>query len=106
MFLPFAVPMVRREPSDRISDYYFCITKIVGYSKKQNGKVEHPNFSSTLRPIPYSQELPVPITLLNLEVMFPDDSYSSSACDSQLPEITSCGLRFYNHQRASFNNSK
>ena len=58
--MPFAVPMVWREPKDHTSDCYFCITKIKGITSKSKHTVHYPNIPSAMRPILHNQNLPVP----------------------------------------------
>jgi hypothetical protein len=41
--MPFAVPMVWREPKDHSTDCYFCITKIKGILSKFKKSVKYPN---------------------------------------------------------------
>ena len=56
----FAVPIVWREPQDHSSDCYFCITHIKGISSKSKNTVKYPNLPSVMRPVPYSEDLPIP----------------------------------------------
>ena len=56
----FAIPMVWREPQDHSSDCYFCITQIKGISSKSKHTVKYPNLASAMRPVPYSEDLPIP----------------------------------------------
>lgn len=92
--MPFAVPMVWREPTDHVRDCYFCITKTEGFSKKQRDKIQYPNLPSAIRPVPHSEELPVPIAPLNLDNIVPGDSSSSSESDLQLPKHTTDDTTF------------
>jgi hypothetical protein len=59
--MPFADPMVWREPKDHSTDCYFCITKIKGIQSKFKKSVKYPNIPSAIRPIPHSKQLPVPV---------------------------------------------
>lgn len=60
--MPFAVPMIWREPRDHTSDCYFCMVTPVGQglTKRKKWTVEYPNIPSALRPVPHSDENPVP----------------------------------------------
>lgn len=58
--MPFAVPMVWREPTSHAEDCYFCLTKIKGFSKKSKSTIEFPNVPSAIRPVPHGPELPIP----------------------------------------------
>ena len=58
--LPFAVPMVWREPKDHMNDCDFCLCNIKGYLVEKRGRIKYPNLSSAIRPVLHSDELPVP----------------------------------------------
>jgi len=59
--MPFAVPMVWREPKDHTTDCYFCLTQTAGYSSKNKNRIVYPNLPSAIRPVPHSDSLPVPV---------------------------------------------
>jgi hypothetical protein len=52
--------MVWRQPTDNVSDCYFCLTSITGVTVKSKHTVQYPNLPSAMRPVPHSAELPVP----------------------------------------------
>ena len=58
--MPFAIPMVWREPSDHSNDCYFCKCNIKCFNKQSLKKFVYPNLPSACRPIPHSSSLPVP----------------------------------------------
>jgi hypothetical protein len=58
--MPFAVPMIWREQKDHVTDCYFCLTSISGFSSKNKKNIEYPNLSSATRPVAHSETLPVP----------------------------------------------
>jgi len=60
--MPFAVPMVWREPSDHTSDCYVCLTPPVasGMNRKKKQRIDYPNIPSAIRPVPHWVDLPVP----------------------------------------------
>ena len=59
--MPFAVPMVWREPSNHSSDCYFCLTLPVasGMNRKKKQRIDYPNINSSIRPAPHEEDLPV-----------------------------------------------
>jgi len=58
--MPFAIPMVWREPTDHVSHCCFCLTTITGVTEKSKYTVQYPNLPCAMRPVPHSAELPVP----------------------------------------------
>lgn len=58
--MSFAVPMVWREPTDHTSNCYFCLTNTTGITNKSKHSLKYPNLPSAIRPVPHSQELPIP----------------------------------------------
>ena len=58
--IPFAVPIIRREPTDHITDCYFCLTNIKGFSKKNKFKIVYSSFQSALKPVPHGTDIPIP----------------------------------------------
>lgn len=59
--MPFAIPILWREPSNHYNDCYFCMTDIRGYSKKIKHKIEYPTVNSVSKPIPHSEDMPPPL---------------------------------------------
>jgi len=58
--MPVAVPMVWKEPEDHSSDCHFCLTNVTGITSKSKHTVQYPDLPSAMRPVPHSEELPVP----------------------------------------------
>ena len=58
--MPFGVPMIWREPTNHVTDCYFCMTKVRGFSKKNKHKIAYPLPPSAMRPVPHSDGIPVP----------------------------------------------
>ena len=84
--LPFGVPMVWREPKDHITDCYFCIVNIKGIGKKNRHRIFYPSITSAIRPIPHSEEIPVPL----FSGFAPSEDVSSTSKSEQmLQEFTS-----------------
>ena len=55
--MPFAIPMVWREPTDHNSNCYFCMIPQVAkrMSRKKKWTVEYPNILSALCPVPHEE---------------------------------------------------
>ena len=76
--MPFAVPMIWREPTNHVNDCYFCLTPSMkkGFNRKKKSVIEYSNIPSAICPVRHSDELPIPepreIDLLSL-----DDAESS-----------------------------
>ena len=59
--LAFGIPMTWREPMDHTTDCYFCLVNVKGVVMKTKHRIKYPNIPSAIRPIPHSDELPVPV---------------------------------------------
>lgn len=96
--MPFAIPMIWREPKDHQTDCYFCLTNIKGITSKSKYIVKYPNLPSAMRPVLHSEEFPVPVyadMALNYNTDFDqgeienssgkknDPSYEDSSCSSE-----------------------
>ena len=64
--MPFAIPMVWREPTDHVSDCCFCQTSITGVTANSKHTVQYPNLPSAMSPVHESAELPVPNPRTNM----------------------------------------
>jgi hypothetical protein len=58
--MPFAIPMIWREPTHHVPHCYFCLINITGVTAKSKHTVQYPNLPSAMRPVPHNVELPVP----------------------------------------------
>src|SRR5678815_615213 len=58
--MKFAVPMIWREPTNHVTDCYFCLTNVQGFSSKSKHCIQYPNLHTAMRPVPHSDDLPVP----------------------------------------------
>ena len=52
--------MIWREPTDHVTDCYFCLTNIKGFSKKNKSKIVYPSSRSALKPVPHGTDIPIP----------------------------------------------
>ena len=79
--MPFAVPVVWHEQSDRVTDCYFCMTAIRGSSQKNKSKISYPVCKSAIKPVPHSPDLPISQPPTEKE-----DSLSVNTCESTSTE--------------------
>ena len=59
--MPFAVPMIWREPKDHIQDCYFCLVNVKGFSRKYRIKISYLNLDSVRRPVAHDASMPAPL---------------------------------------------
>ena len=78
----FAVPMVCRELRNHADDCYFCLTNITGFKASSRKKIKYPNLRSAMRPVPHSDDLPVPTPPVNKDLLSPSDEEMPSRKDS------------------------
>lgn len=71
--MPFAIPMIWREPRDHHADCYFCSVNVAGFSVKNKHNIIYPNLESARRPIAHDDTLPVPVPPLDGLESFEDD---------------------------------
>ena len=89
--MPFAIPMVWREPKDHVSDCYFCLTSITGVTANCKHSVQYPNLPSAMRPVPHSVELPMPKSPINMTL---SDSESNDKDVGQANNNMDCDPTF------------
>ena len=92
--LRFGVPMVWREPQNHFNDCYFCIVNIKGINQNNRNKWTYPNLASALRPVPHSEEVPIPTfaqlpELDNDELSTSDQPSDSNQYDSDFDDTAS-----------------
>ena len=81
--IPFSVPMVWREPKNHFNDSYFCMTNIVGFTKKNKSKITYPNCESARKPLPHDEKNQPPVPPADMT----DPSYSEeSTSDTETRE--------------------
>ena len=79
--------MIWREPTNHVTDCYFCMVNTTGVGKKNRHKITYPNIHSAIRPVPHSEEVPVPVfkglpSLDNRDIGH--DTNEPDRCDSEL----------------------
>ena len=70
--MPFALPMIWREPTDHLTDCYFCHFGKELQRKKKKRTVNYRNIPSAIRLVPHTEDLPVPVPL-QLYILDSDD---------------------------------
>jgi len=53
--MPFAFPIVWREPKDHLFGCYFCLTNVKGFISKSKHTVKYPDLPSAMWPVPHSE---------------------------------------------------
>ena len=73
--------MVWREPTDHVNDCYFCLTPSIEkrFNRKKKSVIEYPNIPSAIRPVPHSDELPIPESR-EIDLLSSDNAESSEEC--------------------------
>ncbi|QQP53736.1 Uncharacterized protein FKW44_006318 [Caligus rogercresseyi] len=59
--LNFGIPMVWKEPTNHVTDCYFCAIDLSGMNRKKRDSLKYPDVQSARRPVAHSEEIPVPI---------------------------------------------
>ena len=60
--LKLGIPMVWREPTNHVTDCYFCAVDVTRINRKNRGNLKYPDFQSARRPVAHCDEIPVPIS--------------------------------------------
>ncbi|GFV38394.1 uncharacterized protein TNCV_4958371 [Trichonephila clavipes] len=84
--MPFAISIIWREPKDHSSDCYVCLTNIKGIASKSKHTVVYPDLQSAMKPVPHSEELPLPKPPEHVTL-----DEESSHSDRSKEEETVCG---------------
>ena len=80
--LKFGVPMVWREPRNHNDDCYFCIVNITGINRNNRSKWKYPDLASARRPVPHSDEVPIPRFHHLPELSEEELNLSDAPCDA------------------------
>ena len=59
--LDSGIPMICKEPTNHVTDSYFCAVDVTGINRKNQGSFKYPDLQSTCRPVAHCDEIPVPI---------------------------------------------
>jgi hypothetical protein len=86
--MPFAVPMIWREPKNHHDNCYFCIINTSGFSSKNKHKIFYPNLESALRPVAHDDSLPVPIPPDDGNILIPEEEDGNTCIELRENEST------------------
>ena len=70
--------MVWREPKNHHDDCYFCMVNITGINRNNRRKWKYPDLESARRPVPHSDEVPIPVFDHLIELIENSDESISS----------------------------
>ena len=59
--LNFGIPVVWREPTNHVTDSYFCVVDVTGINRKNRGSLKYPDLLSARRLVAHCDEIPAPI---------------------------------------------
>ena len=59
--LNFGIPMVWREPTNHVTDCYFCAVDVTNINRKNRGSLKYPDLHSARLPVADCDEIPLPI---------------------------------------------
>jgi len=99
--MPFAVPMVWREPSNHTTDCYFYMVPPVlgGIAKKKRGAIVYPNIPSALRPVLCGEGISVPASPKEFTIDSDEEDEGESTSGS--PETPASTEPHVSHGRSS-----
>lgn len=107
--LKFGVPMVWREPRNHIDDCYFCMVDVNGINRINHHMWKYPDILSAIRPVPHSDEVPIP-TFHQLPELCDDKSNTSDAthevykgedCDYEENDVMCSGPQCFSQNELS-----
>ena len=55
----FGIPMVEREPTNHVTDYYFCAIDVAGIHKMNRISLRYPDLESACRPVAHCDKIPI-----------------------------------------------
>ena len=70
------------ESRETMQIIFFCLTNITGFNASSRKKIKYPNLQSAMRPVPHSDDLPVPKHPVNKDLLSWSDEEMTSREDS------------------------
>ena len=59
--LKFGIPMIWREPTNHVTDCYFCAIDLTGINRKNRSSLTYPDLDSARRPVVHCEEISIPV---------------------------------------------
>ena len=78
----FAAPMIWRELRNHADNCYFYLTNITGFNASFRKTIKYPKLRSAMRPVPYSDDLPVSTPPVSKDLLSSSDEEMPSREDS------------------------
>ena len=69
--------MIWREQRNHVSDCYFCMTNVHGFSTKNKQNIQYPNLPSAMRPVPHGADVEIPLPPTTLDEQSTESESSS-----------------------------
>ena len=73
---------MERDPRNHADDCNFCLSNITGFNASSRKKIKYPNLRSAMKPVPHSDDLPVPTLPVNKDLLSSSDEGMPSREDS------------------------
>jgi len=74
--------MVWREPTNHVTDCYFCAIDVTGINRKNRSSLKYPDLESARHPVAHCDDIPVPV-FGELPDISDEDSFSVSEDEEQ-----------------------
>ena len=95
MALKFEIPLIWREPTNHVTDCYFCAVDPTGTNRNNWSSLVYPDLQSARRPVAHSEAIPVPVfkelpdideeSSYTIRVAADDDDYVVLECSNPVP---------------------
>ena len=83
--IKFYMTVVWREQKNHLTNCYFCMTKISGFSKKTRSQIKYPNCPSAIKRVPHSlhYSAPQPPSIVTFDSKYEDSTKSGTILVSE-----------------------
>ncbi|GJQ67898.1 hypothetical protein Trydic_g16658 [Trypoxylus dichotomus] len=81
--------MIWREPRNHVDDCYFRLVETSDYNERNENKLVYSNIECAIRPVPHSDEIPVPVYEELSSLEYSDTEYISDVIGEQDSDVNS-----------------